>query len=76
MLNSLQINKKNYTLLTLPLSNRQNFEDSGKVPAVSVFEFHSIAVQLYQSTQITQGGTSISGGWGAWSQNLPLKFLL
>ena len=36
-----------YTLSTFPLSNRQNFEDSGIVLAVSVSPFYqSIAVQL------------------------------
>ena len=40
--------RENDTLLTFPSSNRRNFEDSGKMLAVSVFEFHqSIAVQLY-----------------------------
>ena len=29
--------QKNYTLSTYPSSNRRNFEDSGKVLAVSVF---------------------------------------
>ena len=53
MLNTLQINQKRYTLSTFPLSNRQTFQDSGKVLAVSVFEFYqSIAVQLYQPTLI------------------------
>ena len=34
-------------LIDLPSSNRRNFEDSGKVLAVSVFEFYqSIGVQL------------------------------
>ena len=43
--------KKFHTLLTFPSSNRQNFEDSGKVLAISVSKFYnSIAVQLYQST--------------------------
>ena len=47
MLNALQINQKNFTLSTFPSSNRRNFEDSGKVLAVSVSEFYqSIAVQL------------------------------
>ena len=49
MLNALQINKKSYIFSTFPSSNRRNFEDSGKVLAVSVTEFYqSIAVQLYQ----------------------------
>ena len=49
MLTALQINKKNYIFSTFPSSNRQNFEDSGKVLAVSVTEFYqSIAVQLYR----------------------------
>ena len=53
MLNALQVNKKNYTLSTFPLSNRQNFEDSGKVLATSVFQFYqSIGVHLYQFTLI------------------------
>ena len=45
---------KNYTLSTFPSSNRRNFEDSGKVLAVSVSEFYqsSITVQLYQPTVI------------------------
>ena len=48
MLNAFQINRKNYTLSTFPSSNRQNFEDSGKVMAISVSKFYqSIAVQLY-----------------------------
>ena len=47
MFDALQINQKNYTLLTFPQSNRRKFEDSGKVLAVSVFEFYkSVAVQL------------------------------
>ena len=37
MLNALQINKKNI-LSTFPLSNRQNFENSGKVLTISVSE--------------------------------------
>ena len=45
--------KNNYTLSAFPSSNRQNFEDFGKVLAVSVSEFYwSIAVQLYQPTLI------------------------
>ena len=41
--------KKNYTLTTFPSSNRRNFEDSGKVLVISVFEFYQrIAVQLSQ----------------------------
>ena len=49
MLNALQINQKNYTLSTFPSSNGGNFEDSGKVLAVSVSEiYQSIAVKLYQ----------------------------
>ena len=44
MLNALQINPKNYTLSTFPSSNRQNFEDSRKVLAVSVFEFYQSTV--------------------------------
>ena len=49
MLNALQINKKNYTLSTVPSSNRRTFEDSGIVLAVSVSQFYqSIAVQLKQ----------------------------
>ena len=33
--------------------------------------------EVRRSGQVTtQGGTSIFGGWGAWPQNLPLKFLL
>ena len=48
MLNALQINQKNYTLSTMPLSHQPNFEDSGKVLAFSVFEFYqTTAVQLY-----------------------------
>ena len=48
-----QSSKKNYTLSTFPSGNRRNFEDSGKVLAVSVFEFYqSMAVQLYQPTLI------------------------
>ena len=44
---------KNYTLSTFPWSNQRNFEDSGKVLAVSVSEiYQSIAVQLYQSPLI------------------------
>ena len=31
---------KNYTLSTFPLSNRRNFEDSGKVLAVSAFKIY------------------------------------
>ena len=41
MLNALQINQKIDTLSTFPSSNRQNFEDSGKVLAISVSEFLS-----------------------------------
>ena len=38
---------KNFTLSTFPSSNRQNFEDSGIMLAVSVCQFYqSIAVQL------------------------------
>ena len=41
------------TLSTFSWNNRRNFEDSGKVLAVSVFEiYQSIAVQLYQPTLI------------------------
>ena len=48
MLNALQINLKNGTLSAFPSNNRQNFEDSGKVLAVSVSEIYkSIAVQLH-----------------------------
>ena len=44
---------KNYTLPTFPSSNQQNFEESGKVLAISVSKvYQSIAVQLYQSTLI------------------------
>ena len=39
MLNALQINQKNCALSTFPSSNRRNFEESGKVLAVSVSEF-------------------------------------
>ena len=46
MLNALQINQKNYTLSNFPSSNRRNFEDSGKVLAVSVSQF-------YQSLQFS-----------------------
>ena len=53
MLTALQINQKIYTLLTFPTINQRNFEDSGKVLAVSVSEFYqSIAVQPYQPTLI------------------------
>ena len=46
--------KKNYTLSTFPSSYRRNFEDSGKMLAVSVSEFYqsSITVQLYQPTLV------------------------
>ena len=48
MLNAFQINEKNDTLSTFPPSNRRNFEDSGKVLAVSVSEiYQNIVVQLY-----------------------------
>ena len=40
MLNPLQINFKNYTLSTFPSSTRRNFEDSGKVLAISVSEIY------------------------------------
>ena len=40
MLNAFQINKENYTLSTFPSNNRQNFEDSEKVLAISVSEFY------------------------------------
>ena len=54
MLNGLQINQKNYTLLTFPSSNRRNFEDSGIVLAVSVSQFYqSIVVQLCYKMVIT-----------------------
>ena len=44
---------KNYTLSAFLSSNRRNFEDSGKVLAVSVSEIcHSIAVQLHQPSLI------------------------
>ena len=44
---------KNDTLSTFPSSNRRNFEDSGKVLAVSVFVFYqSTAAQLCQPTVI------------------------
>ena len=39
MSTALQISQKNYTLSTFPSSNRRNFEDSGKVLAVSVSEY-------------------------------------
>ena len=40
---------RKYALSTFPSSNLQNFEDSGKVLAISVCEFYqSITVQLYQ----------------------------
>ena len=53
MLTGLQINQNNHTLSTPPLNNQRNFEDSGKVQAISVSEFYqSIAVQLYQPTLI------------------------
>ena len=49
MLNALQINQKHYTLSTFPSSNRQNFEESGKVLAVPVSEFYqNTVIQLYQ----------------------------
>ena len=49
MLNVLQINQKNYTLSTFPLSNRRNFENSGIMLAVSVSQFYqNIAIQLQQ----------------------------
>ena len=41
MLNAFQINQ--YTLSTFPSSNRRNFEDSGKVLAVSVCEFYQFS---------------------------------
>ena len=41
MLNALLINQKTYTLSTFPSSNQRNFEDSGKMPAISVSEFLS-----------------------------------
>ena len=48
MLNALQINKKHYTLSIFPSNNRQNFEDSGIVLAVSVSQFYQrIALQLH-----------------------------
>ena len=46
MLDVLQINKKNYTLSTFRSSNRQNFEDSGKVLAVSLSEFDKSTIQF------------------------------
>ena len=47
---------KKYTLSTFPSSNRRNFEDSGKVLAVSVSEiYQSIAVQLCQPTLLRSG---------------------
>ena len=53
MLNALQINKRNYTLSTFSSSNRQNFEDSGKMLAIPVSDvYQSTAVQLYQPTLI------------------------
>ena len=45
--------ERNYTLSTFPSSNRQDFNNIGKVLATSEFDFYqSIAVQLYQSTLI------------------------
>ena len=42
------INQKNYTSSAFQSSNRQNFEGSGKVLAVSVSEiYQSIAIHLY-----------------------------
>ena len=53
MLNALQINQKNYTLSAFPSSNGRNFEDSGKVLAVSIPKFYqSTVVQLNQPTLI------------------------
>ena len=52
MLNALQINQKNYVLSTFPSNNRRNFEDSGKVLAVSVSEF--ARVYLCSSALLTQ----------------------
>ena len=48
MLNALQINKKNCTLLNFPSSNWGNFEDSGKVLAVSVSEFYKSQLYAYK----------------------------
>ena len=54
MLNALQINQKNYTLLTFLSSNRQTLEDSGIVLAVSVSQFYqSIALQLAYKMVVT-----------------------
>ena len=53
MLNAFRINPTIYTLSTFPSSNQKNFEDSGKVLAISVYKFYQgIAVQLYQPTLI------------------------
>ena len=53
MLNALQINQQNYTLSTFSSNSRRNFEDSGRVLAVSVPKFYlSIAVQLCYPTLI------------------------
>ena len=44
---------KSYILLTSSLSNRRNFEDSGKMLATSVFEFYqNIAVQVYHDYEM------------------------
>ena len=48
MLSVLQISQKNFTLSTFPSSNRRNFEDSGKVLAVSV----SILPEQYYSSAL------------------------
>ena len=39
VLNALEISQNNYTLSIFPSSDRRNFEDSGKVLAVSVSDF-------------------------------------
>ena len=53
MLNALQINQKIIPYQPFHRAIERNFEDSGKVLAVSVFEFYqSITVQLYQPTLI------------------------
>ena len=46
MLNAFQINQKNYALSTFPSSNRRNFEDSGKVLAVSQQYAGKIQIQI------------------------------
>ena len=60
MLNALQINQKNYTILTFPFSNRRNFEDrnsAGRLCISILPEYCSSALtaQAYKMITTTNG---------------------